>query len=105
MSFQDIGRRKNNNPPAAAASPYRTQGGGGGGFDQSSISLSTQNSSSPTGKYKSGTMSSFSSGGLGTSTGAANSNTGSLIQPMDSGESNEYTAISQAILQYQVSPL
>lgn len=85
MSFQDIGRR-GGHPSASSSSSYRPQ-------QQSAYqtSTSTSTSSSLSAQYKN-------NGGSAVATGAV------LVQPvgMNDGENREYSAISQAILQYQV---
>ncbi len=95
MSFQDIGR-KGPTPPARAASPYRNTG--------------TSNTSiSPSAKYSNnrsnsnGSQSSYGNSSAGAGIGGVG-----IMQPIDmndrggGGSNNEYGAISQAILQYQV---
>ena len=108
MSFQDIGRKGgrgsggSSNPSISASSPYRTT--------NSNINQPTyNNNNSPSAKYTNSNIHNnyrtAMSGGAG---GASSGGIGGvgIMQPIDMndgrGGNNEFSAISQAILQYQV---
>jgi t-SNARE complex subunit (syntaxin) len=110
MSFQDIGRKRNTNTPlsssipsasASAPSPYRTN------HRQPNQNQNNNQNQSPTSKFrKGGTSSGYTyTGGINIGGGAnigANNGMSPLIEGGGGGGGdNEYSGISQAILQYQ----